>query len=57
MESKDDDLLLTTAQVCERLQISRATLSRWHAAGKITRYEVGGTYRYRLSEILNKTSN
>ena len=57
MENQEDEPMLTATQVCGKLQISRETLRRWHKSGKIKRYEVAGTHRYKLSEILNKTSN
>ena len=55
MENQEE--LLTATQICEKLQITRETLRRWHKAGKIKRHEVAGTHRYKLNEILNKTSN
>jgi predicted DNA-binding transcriptional regulator AlpA len=40
--------LLTTTQVCERLQISRATLWRW----RLPCIRKGGVRRYRWPDVL-----
>ena len=57
METNQDEQLLTATQVCAKLQINRETLRRWLKAGKVTRYEIAGTHRYKLSEIIKQASN
>lgn len=57
METQPDEPLLTATQVCAKLQINRETLRRWVKAGKVTRYEVASTHRYKLSEIIKPASN
>ena len=57
METNQDEQLLTATQVCDKLQINRETLRRWLKSGKVTRYEIAGTHRYKLSEIIKPASN
>jgi len=44
--------LLTKAEVCEALQISRATLDRIVAAGEIETLRIGGQVRFSQQELL-----
>ena len=57
MENQPDEPLLTAHQVCEKLQINRETLRRWCKAGTVKPYQVAGTKRYKLSEIIKQPSN
>jgi excisionase family DNA binding protein len=43
---------LTTAEVCERLKVTRPTLWSWEKKGMLTFHRIGNGKRYRLSDIL-----
>jgi excisionase family DNA binding protein len=45
------EILLTPAQVCERLQISRKTLERLCLSRALGFVRVGGRYRFRESAL------
>ena len=45
------DTLLTTNQVLERLAISRTTLWNWNKSGYFLPIEIGGKFRYKLSDV------
>jgi excisionase family DNA binding protein len=49
--------LLTIAQVCEKLQVSRPTINRWMADNKISYVKAGKHVRFRpehLEEWIDK---
>lgn len=48
----DDDTLLTSKELGERLGYDTRTIYRWNEDGKISYVE--GTTRYRLSEVLEQ---
>lgn len=56
-------VLLTRAEVCQLLRVSRPTLNRWVAAGRIRRLEIGPrTVRYPAADVMalidpSETSN
>lgn len=43
--------LLNSAQLCQAMGVSRPTLQRWVSRG-CPRIQVGGSYRYRLADVL-----
>ena len=42
---------LTRQQVAKKFQVSLNTVKRWGEEGKITVYQVGGSVRYKRSEV------
>lgn len=55
MPSADEHLLLTTNEACERLYVSRSTLTRWVKAGRLrpVRKLPGrtGSFLFRLADV------
>lgn len=45
--------MLTKAQVCERLAVSRSTLERLLRVGDIPSYQIGGSIRFMEEDIDN----
>lgn len=45
------ETLLTGQQVQDQLNVSRTTLWNWRKDGYLVPIEIGGKYRYRLSDI------
>ena len=45
------ETLLTGQQVQEQLSVNRTTLWNWKKEGYLVPIEIGGKYRYRLSDI------
>lgn len=56
-QEQPEDEILNGVQICERFGISEPTLRRYREAGKIPFLTIGGTYRYRFSEVLAAVSN
>ena len=54
MPTDDTEPLLTTAQLCAKLQVCRETIRRMRKAGKIKEHRIGGTIRFKLSEVLGE---
>lgn len=44
--------LLSSAQVCQMLNISRSTLAKWTKSGVINSYKLGRLRRFSLEEVL-----
>lgn len=47
----ESETLLTGQQVQEKLNVSRTTLWNWRKDGYLVPIEIGGKYRYKLSDI------
>ena len=47
----NDDMLLTTAQVSERLQIERRTVARWLRSGELRGRKAGGSWRVEPGDL------
>lgn len=54
METEENEKLLTTNQLAEKLQVTRQTILNWRKAGKVREYKVGSTIRFKLSEVLGE---
>lgn len=50
-----EDKLLTTAEACEYLRISKPTIHRWKQQGIIRHVRIGNNIRYKLSDLTKKT--
>ena len=48
----DDDEILSENQLCERLNISRTTISRYRKENKIPYLKVGNNIRYEYNKVL-----
>lgn len=48
---KEKDSILKPDEACRQLRISRATLWRWQKNGYLLPIEIGGSIRYRQSDI------
>ena len=49
----EDDEILSENQLCERLNISRTTISRYRKENKIPYLKVGNNIRYEYNKVLN----
>lgn len=43
--------LLTIAEVCAMLKVSKMTLNRWHQSGILRKVDVGGQRRYCRTDV------
>ena len=50
MENETNSLL-TRKEVAQKMRVSYPTLKRWADSGLISSIKIGGTVRYKLSEI------
>lgn len=50
---KDEDRLLSREEVCDLLQINKATLWKYTKAGKLKSYGIGRRVYYKKVEVLN----
>lgn len=50
-ETESKDKLLTTTEVMEMFQVSKPTLHRWRMNGVVPSIKLGGSFRYRESDI------
>lgn len=50
-----EEKLLTTAEACEFLRISKPTIHRWKQQGIIRHVRIGNNIRYRISDLTKKT--
>jgi excisionase family DNA binding protein len=51
-----EEKLLTTAEACEYLRVSKPTLHRWKREGLIAHVRIGNNIRYKLTDLVKKTS-
>ncbi|MDD2646151.1 MAG: helix-turn-helix domain-containing protein [Bacteroides sp.] len=51
-----EEKLLTTAEACEYLRVSKPTLHRWKRENIIPHVRLGGNIRYKLSDLIKKTN-
>ena len=51
IEMNNSETLLSGQQVQDKLSVSRTTLWNWRKDGYLVPIEIGGKYRYRLSDI------
>lgn len=51
-----EEKLLTTAEACEFLRVSKPTLHRWKREDIIPHVRLGGNIRYKLSDLIKKTN-
>ena len=49
----EDDEILSENQLCERLNLSRSTISRYRKENKIPYLKVGNNIRYEYNKVLN----
>ena len=49
----EDDEILSENQLCERLNLSRTTISRYRKENKIPYLKVGNNIRYEYNKVLN----
>lgn len=54
MATDENEPLLTTAQLCAKLQVCRETLRRMRKSGKIKEHRIGNSLRFKLSEVLGE---
>jgi len=50
--TSDDNKLITQAELCEYLDVSKQTIIKWQKKKAIPFYEIGSAVRYRLSDVL-----
>ena len=53
MAADEQDRLLTTAELCERWQVSGKTISRLVAKDALRSVKIGRQNRFRMSDVLN----
>lgn len=51
-----EEKLLTTAEACEFLRVSKPTLHRWKREDIIPHVRLGGNIRYKLTDLIKKTN-
>lgn len=51
-----EEKLLTTAEACEFLRVSKPTLHRWKRESLIAHVRIGNNIRYKLSDLIKKTN-
>lgn len=51
-----EEKLLTTAEACEFLRVSKPTLHRWKREDIIPHVRLGNNIRYKLSDLTKKTN-
>jgi excisionase family DNA binding protein len=52
MESQNEDVLLTPAEVAKKFRVDPKTVTRWAKAGKLSSIRtLGGHRRYRAAEV------
>lgn len=51
-----EEKLLTTAEACEYLRVSKPTLHRWKRESLIAHVRIGNNIRYKLSDLIKKTN-
>ncbi len=50
-KSAEEPIWLSSAQVCERLDVNRSTLWRWSKEGYLPGTKFGNRVRYKLSDV------